>query len=414
MGQLKILFVTKNPPYPQMAGSSQRTANLIDALAQIGDVSLFVIGAPYRKAFLEGAGYCVEVTSEPTAQSTSIVGRAILQLFPSGGKNIWRALVGAKFDFTPDPGLSEALSQVLAREHFDLVVGRYLIPSVQSGILELKYPPVIVDVDDVDSKSVAAKIHSPASGLLLRLILKFRLEAVQQYEKVMLGKATRLWFSNPDDMCLAIEKNADVIPNIPFEMPARNDLEHSRPDSKVILWVGSFNHRVNLEGVDLFLRQAWENILRVNPGVQFRIVGSHLPDAVRRKWAVIPGVDVVGFAESLRQHYADAAFSIVPLMDGAGTKIKVLESLAYLRTCVVTTHSIAGFEDLLCDRDSVCTVNGLDELAGIISELLSQPQMRHAMEERGRVVIEQHFTRAAVRSGVRRSVQTLLGNDSHD
>ncbi|MHB1140955.1 MAG: glycosyltransferase family 4 protein [Sulfuricaulis sp.] len=417
MERLKILFVTKSVPYPLMAGSSQRTANLIDALTRVGDVSLFVIGPPNRKPFLERAGYQVVATAEPTAHRLSWVGRLLWRLLPNRGENAWRALAGARADFTPDPGLSEALVQVLAREHFDLIVGRYLMPSAQAGILgqgQAPCPPVIIDIDDVDSKAVAAKIRSPASSLLLRAILKSRLEEVKQYEKVLLGRAARLWFSNPDDRSIAPGMNADVIPNIPYEMPDREDLKHSLPDSKVILWVGSFSHRVNLEGVDLFLQQVWEKILRANPGVRFRIVGSHLPDSVRRRWETVPGVDVVGFAESLREHYADAAFSIVPLMDGAGTKIKVLESLAYLRTCVVTTHSIAGFETLLRDRDSIRAVAGLDELASAVPELLYHPQTRHTMEDRGRAIIEEHFTRDAVRNDVHRSLQFLLGKVTHD
>ncbi len=399
----------KGLPYPPMAGSSQRSANLIDALAQVGDVSLFVIGPPHRKPFLESVGYQVAATAEPAAQSRSIIGRALMRLFPDRGENIWRALAGVKVDFTPDPGLSETLAQVIAQNHFDLIVGRYMIPSVQAGILDLEYPPVVIDVDDVDSKAVAAKILSPASSWLLRSILKFRLAEVQRREKVLLGRSTRLWFSNPDDLSMASNTPADVIPNIPYEMPSREELVHSLPNSKTILWVGSFNHRVNLEGVDLFLRQAWENIRRVNPGVNFRIVGSHLPDAIRQKWEAISDVEVVGFAESLRPHYADAAISIVPLMDGAGTKIKVLESLAYLRTCVVTNHSISGYEHLLRDRDSVRAVAGLDEFADTISELLNNPLMRHTMEDRGRDVVEKHFTREAVRNGVRQSLQCLLG-----
>ena len=320
MTRPKILFILKGLPYPASAGSSQRSTILIDALAQVGDVSLFIFGPPHRKAFLESAGYHVAATAESTAQNKSRIGRVLLQLFPNMGVNLWRALAGVKVDFTPDPGLSEVLAQTLKREHFDLVVGRYLIPSAQSGILDLQYPPVIIDVDDIDSKSIAAKIHSPASGLLLRLILKSRLAKVKRFEKNLLGKATRLWFSNPDDLSFAIGNNADVIPNIPFEMPPRNQLEHSQPESKTILWVGSFNHRVNLEGVELFLHHAWENILHVNPGVRFRIVGSHLLDALRRKCSVIPGV---GFAESLLQHYAEAACSIVPLMDEVlGLKLK--------------------------------------------------------------------------------------------
>src|SRR5487761_2040770 len=112
MDRPKILFIMKGLPYPPMAGSSQRSANLIDALAQVGDVSLFVIGPPHRKPFLESVGYQVAASADPAAQSRSIIGRALMRLFPDRGENIWRALAGVKVDFTPDPGLSETLAQV--------------------------------------------------------------------------------------------------------------------------------------------------------------------------------------------------------------------------------------------------------------------------------------------------------------
>jgi glycosyltransferase involved in cell wall biosynthesis len=243
---------------------------------------------------------------------------------------------------------------------------------------------------------------------LLRAVLRLRLPAVKRYETSLYSKATRLWFSNLDDIQLASSKG-DLVPNIPFTLPARQTLVHSSESSKIILWVGSFNHRVNLEGVELFLRHTWPAILGTCLGARFRIVGSGLADGVRRRWESISGVDVVGYAESLAPHYADAALSIVPLMDGAGTKIKVLESLGYMRTCVVTKHSIAGFESLLRNGESVRTVSSLEGLPAVVEELLSQPKLRHQMEERGRAIIDSHFTSFAVQDAVRQSLECLGG-----
>lgn len=411
MATPRILFVTRNVPFPPIAGSSQRTANLIDALRRLGEVSLFVIGPPERKAFLESAGYRVAATAEPTARRHSIVGRLVERVAPGKAEGAWRALAGVSVDFTPDRGLHESLKRLLAAEHYDLIVGRYLIPSAQAGILEPGLPPAIVDIDDVDSKAVAAKIESPASGALLRTVLRLRLGDVRRFEKSLRARAARLWFSNPDDMALA-PGAGDLVPNIPFAMPERETLAHSPADSRTVLWVGSFSHRVNLEGVDLFLRFAWQAILAASPQARFRIVGSGLPDAVRRRWETVPGVDVVGYAESLALHYAEAAISIVPLMDGAGTKIKVLESLGYLRTCVVTRHSVAGFESLLRDGESVRIVDSLEDLAVPVAELLRQPPLRHEMEARGRAIVERHFAPAAVQEAVRRSVANLTGSTS--
>jgi len=405
---LKILFVSRNVPYPPVAGSSQRTANLIDALKEIGDVSLFVIGPPHRRELLEKAGYRVAATAEPTGRRRHPVGRLIERLAPDKADPLWRAVGGVGVDFTPDPGLHKALRNLLATENFDLIVGRYLIPSAQAGIFEPGLPPAIVDIDDVDSKAVAAKIASPASSALLRTVLRSRHGAVVRHERALHARAARLWFSNPDDLALS-PANADLVPNIPFALPARDGLQHSSAESRTILWVGSFNHRVNLEGVILFLKRAWPAILRACPDARFRIVGSSLPDKYQQRWQGIPGVEVVGFAPSLAPHYAEAAITIVPLLDGAGTKIKVLESLGYLRTSVVTRHSVAGFESLLRDGESLRLADTLEGLAEPVVQLLSDPDLRHAMESRGRSIVESCFAPAAVGNAVRSSVEQLIG-----
>ena len=49
----------------------------------------------------------------------------------------------------------------------------------------------------------------------------------------------------------------------------------------------------------------------------------------------------------LESEYAGAALCIVPLLEGSGTKIKVLEALMYGRPVVASQHSTRGFEALL-------------------------------------------------------------------
>jgi len=407
----KILFVSRNVPYPPVAGSCQRTANLIDALRKVGDVSLFVIGPPHRRELLEKAGYRVAATAEATSRRRNPVGRLIEWLAPGKAEPLWRAVAGVGVDFTPDNGLHKALRNLLATENFDLIVGRYLIPSAQAGIFEPGLPPAIVDIDDVDSKAVAAKIASPASSALLRTVLRTRHGDVMRHESALYARAARLWFSNPDDLALS-PANGDIVPNIPFALPARDGLHHSSADGRTILWVGSFDHRVNLEGVILFLKKAWPAILRTCPDARFRIVGSSLPDKYQQRWQGIPGVEVVGFAPTLAPHYAEAAITIVPLLDGAGTKIKVLESLGYLRTSVVTRHSVAGFESLLRDGESLRLADTLEGLAEPVVQLLGDPGLRHAMESRGRSIVESCFAPAAVGNVVRSSVEQLIGATS--
>lgn len=413
MTRPKILFVSRNVPYPQIAGSSQRTAILCDALSQIGDVSLFIIGPPAVKPFLEQVGYRVAATAEPLGLSNRFIGKILNRFIPGLAERIWRVFAGVKVDYTPDTGMKNVLVELVAKEKFDLIVGRYLIASAQTGVFEQKQLPVIVDIDDVDTKAISAKIASPATNWLVKKVLAHRLPRVVEYEKLLWKKSNKIWFSNPDDKLSYNYIESDVVQNIPFKIPDRSSLTKSGKDSQVILWVGSFNHAVNLSGVDFFLDQIWAEVVQCNPAARFRIVGSHLPDSYRTKWSAIKNVDVVGFAESLEPHYSDAAFSIVPLLDGAGTKIKVLESLGYMRACVVTRHSIAGFEDLLKDGEAIRVGSDLKDLVQPIIDLLNDNERRWQMEERGRSLIEQHFTRAAVHEAVARSVASLDASWCH-
>jgi hypothetical protein len=53
-------------------------------------------------------------------------------------------------------------------------------------------------------------------------------------------------------------------------------------------------------------------------------------------------------------------------------------------------------------------------LTGPVAELLSQPLLRHGMEERGRAIVERHFTPAAVGDAVRRSLSNFFEANARD
>lgn len=404
MRPIKTLFVTKNSPQPPFAGSTQRTAILIDVLSTFGKVDLLILGQPEMKPFLESKGYSVVDTYQPLDTKTSLFSSIIGKRGAQG----LRFLAGPDAAYQHDPALLKRLKALVSNRGYDLVVGRYFAPSAKAGLFALNGTPCVIDVDDADSRVLSSRIMSPATNTLLSQFLKPRLNAVKRWERELLPKASMLWLTNPADGNLTATGKSAVISNIPFTIPQRGTLKNSKPDSSIVLWVGSFNHRVNLDGVDHFLNNTWPNILSRNGSVRFRAVGSHLPEKVRQKWSRYRNVDVVGHADSLEPHYAEAALSIVPLMDGAGTKIKILESLAHLRTCVATAHSATGYEGLLNDGESIRVAKNLDDLVEPVCELVADHGKRHRLENAGRDVVEAHFTREAIRINMADSLRSII------
>lgn len=186
-----------------------------------------------------------------------------------------------------------------------------------------------------------------------------------------------------------------VLPNIPFS----NFNNSYKPlpenhDSKIILFVGSFGHRVNREGIERFILNCWPKITSVVSDARLRIVGSGGWEMLKDKYIDIPSIDVIGFKDSLEDEYVGAAFTITPLFEGGGTKIKVLESLFYQRASVVTIAAKYGYEKLINNESLLVASNESELIAGCI-ELLQDSNLRSrlAIEGRKKVFDEYSFER---------------------
>jgi glycosyltransferase involved in cell wall biosynthesis len=68
---------------------------------------------------------------------------------------------------------------------------------------------------------------------------------------------------------------------------------------------------------------------------------------LRREWQAVGGVEVLGHVEDLAAVYAKSRAVVVPMYDGGGTKIKVLEALAHNRCVLLTRYAHRGYEHTL-------------------------------------------------------------------
>lgn len=371
----KILFVTANTPFPPIAGSSQRTSNLLSALGEFADVDIFILSDEKAALFLKQKGFSVAGNYK--------INKSFIQKLLS--------LFIPKNDYAVNKSLQNHLKIVYESGKYDMLVGRYLKPSVNSGISEIG--PSYVDIDDLDTSVIANRIKSSSTAIYLRPILRRRLKYLNTIIDNLLSKFTGVILASKLDIELIKHENLAVVPNISFH--AAQEQEYTPSKAMNILWVGSFNHRVNLEGLDYFITHHWNSFCKKAPHIRLRIVGSHLPDGYKRKWMSIPNIDVIGFVESLDEEYEKSAFSIVPIWDGAGTKIKVLESLSYNRTSVVTEHSSRGFEALV-EKAAIKVAQNNEEFIEMMLELIDRDITRHQMEIEGNRIVKELYTKQAL------------------
>jgi glycosyltransferase involved in cell wall biosynthesis len=406
---MRILFITPTPLWPLTSGGRQRTLLLHRALRELGEVEVAMLdrqeaGQPVKELPPESEGVHVQLRTPPLRRGERGLWRCVRGLRPALVDRLAHNLGRRSVDYSPDPSVAPAVAELIQRRGYDVVVGRYLLASVKCGVLGGAVP-VVVDVDDVDFHLYLLRIQQSPSALA-RLVLGHQLRQVRTQTKRWLTRATVALLANPHDQSLVAHPRLMVLPNIPF--PDQQCLTEPMPPGaearRVVLMVGTWNYPANVQGLDRFLVKSWPAVRERTGDARLRIVGAGMSDSLRRRWGAIPGVEAVGYVDDLAAAYRDSGFTIAPIREGGGSKIKVLESLMHGRTMAATPHALRGFEESLRPDQGVLVAEGDAELAAACVRLLQEPATSDRLARTGRAQVLARHSYAAFAAVVRDAV----------
>jgi len=406
----RILLVSPSPPFPPENGANQRTYLLWKALSEIARVDVI---------------HCDDITFESTVRAGSIPASLnFLGRFPwrSKGHSLYRRFtkttpslaverllrvaIPRHWDYEVDHRLNQTLSGVLGRNRYFLMVGRYLKPIVKTGLVGRT--PCLVDIDDVDFDIFAQRARDLTRPCWQRILYSAQSSQIEAAFKKWLPRFSGLWVTKAGDTRYAVTKNAAILPNIPYNPPVSASPLDARSENPVLLTVGALYYLPNRDGVDRFIREGWPKVRAACPTAEYWLAGRN-DRATAMRWQTVPGVKVLGFVDDLAAVYNASWFTLCPLWTGAGTNIKVLESLAFGRTCVVTVLGHRGYEDSLPAGDSLLVGVNPEELAENCIRLINDHARRFALAERGQEVVRREFSYENFARIVHREVERALG-----
>jgi len=159
------------------------------------------------------------------------------------------------------------------------------------------------------------------------------------------------------------------------------------------LFVGSASHH-NALGLAWFLKSVWPAIRRTNGEAILRVCGG----IVRRVDLDAPGVEAVGRIPDLIEEYAEATLCLVPLIVGAGLKIKLVEAFCHGRTGVVTSIGVQGLEGNV--GGLVAVADDPDSFASEVIDLMKNHERRKGMEARTLAYAAEHYSQDACYSSL--------------
>ena len=128
-------------------------------------------------------------------------------------------------------------------------------------------------------------------------------------------------------------------------IPAMIDTQRLKPvqgegDRDSLVYVGSFRHPPNVDAMNWFCSEVFDQVRRRAPSAHLYIVGVGGRERIGR--LARPGIEIVGTVDDVQAWLSKASVVISPILSGGGARIKNLEALATGRPLVTTSLGAEG------------------------------------------------------------------------
>ncbi len=378
---MKILIVARSLPRPTW-GAGIRNYHLLRALASKHDVSLLALVDEHEREQSAAAHLIPYMRAVRLVDAAHTGSRRFDQI---------RALAAGRsfyLDSHTVPGAQAALDDELTRNAYDAVffeglfVAGYQVPS---------HIRIILDEHNIEHE-LLWRSYQRANGVARRGFNWLEYRRLRPLEIAWCRRADLVLVTSERELqvlcALMPEKNVQVAPN-------GVDIEAFAPDESLtetpgrVIFTASFDYYPNVQGALYFAEQCWPLVQSAFPEATWHLVGRNPPPEIVRLGA-LRGVTVTGSVPAIQPHLATAQVAIVPLLTGAGTRLKILEALS-LRRAVVSTS--LGCEGINCvpDRDLV-VADDPRAFATAIVGLLQDGTRRASLGAAGRALVEEQYS----------------------
>ena len=140
----------------------------------------------------------------------------------------------------------------------------------------------------------------------------------------------------------------------------------------------------NAEGVRWLLREVWPLVRAEVPDARMLVVGGSPPADVEG-----PGVEVPGRVPELAPWFARASVVVIPILSGAGIRLKVLDALASGKAIVSTTMGAEGA--VVEDGEHLVLADDPAAFARAVVALLRDPARAASLGAAARRLAEERY-----------------------
>lgn len=158
-----------------------------------------------------------------------------------------------------------------------------------------------------------------------------------------------------------------------------------KSDGRTLLFVGGFEYGPNVDAFHYFYQEILPLVREEYHDVRFIAVGRNPPESIKAIAVQDPQVIVTGTVSDVRPYYAQSTLVVVPLRNGSGTKLKLLEAFAMGAPVVSTSVGCEGID--VRDGEHLLVADAPKTFAKGIVWLFDHRAEAYIMGERARALV---------------------------
>jgi len=337
---MKILIISPYLPYPLDDGDKIRLFNLIRRIAYKYEVSIvsFVRSLQEEQFIPELKKYCSQVEIVLMKERSKLAKlHALIQCLVSGDP------LESKFAF--DYEMKEKIRRLVARHHFD--------------IIQIEHTFMAPYIKVIPNAYNAKKIIAIYNIGFIQFYRMFRIERalytkIRYFINWTMMKKWEVKFLENFDKCITVSFQDKQILNSENQkldvsvIQNGVDVNKYRPlpvnsGTKNILFIGFMDYVANHDAALYFYHEIFPIIKKQIPHSKFFIVGKNPKQGIK-ELTKDKDVIVTGYVNDVRSYYQDCDISVVPLRAGGGTRLKILEAMAFGRPVISTSIGCEGLD----------------------------------------------------------------------
>lgn len=141
-------------------------------------------------------------------------------------------------------------------------------------------------------------------------------------------------------------------------------------NGKELLYFGNMELHNNFLSILWFVEKVFPYIEKEQKNVSLKIIGKISEDNRKKLGKLSTNIQILGYVDDLSYEIKNAALLVLPVLYGAGVKLKVIDALAYEQIVCATSKTIEGTE--LRDKEHLLVEDDPLEMAKRCIEVITK------------------------------------------